>query len=108
MSKINFIPMKEVKVFVQRENLGYVFDLLDTLETTNYVIVPSISDKSDYGYHVSNLMTNSEENLVMLLTVMPEEKLEAFVTGLNPIFEKVPGGILIFDVMAVRNNNSLK
>ncbi|MCK5236926.1 MAG: DUF190 domain-containing protein [Deltaproteobacteria bacterium] len=102
MSKLTLYSMKEVKVIIKREHLGYITDLLDSLGTTGYTIVQIISGRGHHGIHVSNPMTNSMENLVMLLSVMPEEKLEAVLEGLNPILDEYTGIVYVFDV-AVSN-----
>ncbi|MDH4226762.1 MAG: P-II family nitrogen regulator [Deltaproteobacteria bacterium] len=105
MSKFKLQPMKEVKIFVQGEQLNHVTNLLDAVKTPGYTIVPTISDKGNHGVHVSNPMTNELENTVMLLTVVPEEQLEPIIAGIAPIFEKHAGAIFVFDTTVVKRDS---
>lgn len=99
---IQLHPMKEVKIIIQGEHLGYVTDLLESIGSTGYTVIPTISSKGHHGHHVSNPMTNEMENLDMLLAVIPEEKLDPLLEGLTPIFEKYTGVIFVFDALVNR------
>ncbi len=105
MSELKLYPMKEVKIIVEGEHLSYVTDLLDSIGISGYTIVPNISGKGHHGLHVSNPMTNEMEGLVMLLTVTPEDKIDPILAGLNPIFEKYTGLILVSDTAVSRKGH---
>ena len=47
-------------------------------------------------------MSSEQESLEMIMTVVPEEKVEPILAGLRPLFERHAGMMLVTDVSVSR------
>ncbi len=47
-------------------------------------------------------MFSEQESLVMIMTVVPEEKVEPMLAGLRPLFERYSGVMFVSDVTVSR------
>lgn len=102
MSGLTLHSMKEVKIIVQGEHLSYVTDLLDRVEASGYTIFNNVSGKGHHGFHEGHLMFNDTSSQVMVLTVVPEDKLAPILAGLGPLFNKHSGVMFVLDVAVTR------
>lgn len=102
MSSLKLHMMKEVRVITQGEYVNYVTDLLDNVNATGYTMIHNISGKGRHGVHTSHLMFNEVSSLVMIMTVVPEEKVEPILAGMKPIFDRYPGAMFVSDVAVSR------
>ena len=104
MTKLTLHPMKELRIIVQGENLKYVTDMLIDIDTSGYTIFDNISGKGHHGVHASRSggLYNEMEGLVMVLSVVPEEKVDPILSGLAPIFGKNTGVVFVSDVSVSR------
>jgi nitrogen regulatory protein PII len=102
MSGLSLHPMKEIKIIVQGEHLHVVTELLDRVQASGYTLFNNVSGRGHHGFHEGHLMFNDTSSQVMVLTVVPEEKLEAILAGLGPLFNKHSGVMFVLDVAVTR------
>jgi nitrogen regulatory protein PII len=102
MGKASLHPMKEVRVIVAGEHRAFVTDLLDRVQASGYTIIGNISGKGHHGVREAHFMFSEQESLEMILTVVPEEKVELILAGLRPLFERHSGFTYIADVSVSR------
>ena len=102
MKDINLYKMKKVEIIVEGEHLDFITDLLERAGVHGYTILHNLSGKGSHGFHEGHLMFNEEEVLVMVVSVMPEEKVEALLEGLQPFFNKHSGVVFISEVQVSR------
>jgi nitrogen regulatory protein PII len=102
MGSFSLYPMKEIKIIVQGEHLGFVVELLDNVKATGYTIFNNISGKGHHGFHEGHLMFNDTSSQVMVMTVVPEEKVEPILGGLSPLFNRHSGAMFVSDVAVSR------
>src|SRR4029453_9929693 len=77
-------PMKEIRVIVAGEQRAFVTDLLDRVNATGYTIIGNISGKGHHGVREAHFMFSEQESLEMIMTVVPEEKVQPILAGLRP------------------------
>ena len=65
-------------------------------------IFSNISGKGHSGYHEGHLMFNDTSSLQMVLTVVPEEKVELILSGLKPFLERHSGSLFVLDASVLR------
>lgn len=65
-------------------------------------IISNLSGKGQHGVHTTHLMFNEMESMQMVMTILPEEKVDAILAGLNPIFDPHTGILLVSDVSVSR------
>ena len=102
MSGLTLHAMKEVKIIVQGEHMHVVTELLDRVKASGYTIFTNLSGKGHHGFHEGHLMFNDTSSLVMVLTVVSEDKMEAILAGLAPLFNKHSGVMFVLDVAVTR------
>ncbi len=102
MSQLTLHPMKEIRIIIQGEHLKFVTDILDTVKVTGYTIIHNISGKGQHGFHTAHPMFNEMDSQVMLMTVVPEEKVEIILAGLTPLFDRYTGVMFVSDVAVSR------
>ncbi|ALA59408.1 nitrogen regulatory protein P-II [Nitrospira moscoviensis] len=94
--------MKEVRIIVEGDNRPFVTDLLEKVNATGYTILGNVSGKGHHGFHEAHYMFNDTESLVMIMTVVPEEKVEPILAGLRPLFDRHSGVMFVSDVAVSR------
>lgn len=102
MNALKLHPMKEMRIIVQGEHLSYVTELLDDAEVGGYTIMSHLSGKGHHGFHSAHAMFNEMDSLQMVMTVVPEEKVDSILAGLTPIFHRYTGIMLVSDVSVTR------
>jgi nitrogen regulatory protein PII len=95
-------PMKEIRVIVAGEQRAFVTDLLDRVNATGYTIIGNISGKGHHGVREAHFMFSEQESLEMIMTVVPQEKVEPILAGLRPLFERHSGVMFVADVAVSR------
>jgi nitrogen regulatory protein PII len=102
MTGMTLHPMKEIRIVIQGEHVKFVTDLLDNVKATGYTIFHNISGKGHHGFHTAHPMFNEMDSLVMLATVVPQEKVEPILAGLKPLFGRHTGVMFVSDVAVSR------
>jgi len=95
-------PMKEIRVIVAGDHQAFVTDLLDRVKATGYTIIGNVSGKGHHSVHEAHFMFSEQESLEMIMTVVPEEKVELILAGLRPLFEQHSGVMFVADVAVSR------
>ncbi|GJL62542.1 MAG: hypothetical protein NPIRA04_11960 [Nitrospirales bacterium] len=105
MGTINLHPMKEIKVIIDGEHLSFVTDVLDRIKASGYTIFSNLSGKGHSGFHEGHLMFNDTSSLQMVLTVVPEEKVDLILSGLKPFLERHSGSVFVNDAFVLRKDH---
>ena len=102
MTDLALHPMKEIRIVIRGDQAKFVTDALDAIKASGYTIIHNISGKGHHGFHSAHPMFNETDSLVMLMTVVPPEKVEPIVAGLRPIFDRYTGVLFVSDVAVSR------
>ncbi|MDZ4838364.1 MAG: P-II family nitrogen regulator [Candidatus Melainabacteria bacterium] len=102
MVDISLHSMKEVRVVVSGEQRSIVTDLLDRIEATGYTVIAITAGKGHGGVQESHFMFGGVESLEMIMTVVPEEKVEPILAGLRTLFSHHSGVMFVSDVAVSR------
>ena len=102
MGGLTLHPMKEIRVIVAGEHRAFVTELLAPVNATGYTIIGNVSGKGHHGVREAHFMSSEEESLEMIMTVVPEEKVEPILAGIRPLFERHSGMMLVTDVAVSR------
>jgi nitrogen regulatory protein PII len=95
-------PMKEIRVIVAGEHRSFVTELLDRVKATGYTIIGNVSGKGHGGMHEAHFMFSEQESLEIVVTVVPEEKVNPILAGLRPLFDRHSGVLFVTDVAVSR------
>ena len=102
MGQLTLHPMKEIRVVVSGEHRAFVTELLDKVQATGYTVIGNVSGKGHHGLHEAHFMFSEMESLVMIMTVVSEEKVEPILAGLRPLFDRYSGVMFVADVAVSR------
>ncbi len=102
MGELTLHPMKEVRVIVAGEHRPFVAELLDKVHASGYTIIGNISGKGHHGVHEAHFMFSEQESQVMIMAVVPADKVEPILAGLRPLFERYSGVMFVSDVAVSR------
>ncbi len=102
MSALKLHPMKEIKIIIEGEHLHFVTDVLDRIKASGYTIFSNLSGKGHSGFHEGHMMFNDTSSLIMVLTIVPEEKLDPILSGLKPFLERHSGSLFVIDASVLR------
>jgi nitrogen regulatory protein PII len=102
MDGLTLHPMKEIRVIVAGEHRPFVTELLDKVHASGYTIIGNISGKGHHGVHEAHFMFSEQESQVMILAVVPADKVEPILAGLRPLFERYSGVMFVSDVAVSR------
>jgi nitrogen regulatory protein PII len=102
MKNLNLYTMKKMEIVIEGEHLEFVTDLLERAGVPGYTIIHNLSGKGSHGFHEGHLLFNEEEVLVMVISVMDEDKVSVVLEGLRPFLNKHSGVVFISDVQVSR------
>ncbi len=102
MGGLTLHPMKEIRVIVSGDNRSFVTELLDKVQATGYTIIGNLSGKGHHGVREAHFMFSEQESLVMVMAVVPEDKVEPILAGLRPLFDRHSGVMFVSDVAVSR------
>ena len=102
MGGLTLHPMKEIRVIVAGEHRAFVTDLLDKVNATGYTIIGNVSGKGHHGFREAHFMFSEQESLVIIMTVVPEQKVEPILAGLRPLLDRHSGVMFVTDVAVSR------
>ena len=102
MGPLTLHPMKEIRVIVAGEHRSFVTELLDQVKATGYTIIGNVSGKGHGGMHEAHFMFSEQESLEIIMTVVPEEKVNPILAGLRPLFDRHSGVLFVTDVAVNR------
>ena len=71
-------------------------------DSAGYTIIGNLSGKGHHGVREAHFMFSEQESLEMIMTVVPEEKVEPILAGLRPLFERHSGVMFVADVAVSR------
>ena len=103
MSELTLHPMKEIRVIVAGEHKAFVTELLEA-QASGYTVIGNVSGKGHHGVREAHFMFSEQESLVMIMTVVPEEKVEPILAGLRPLFGRHSGVMFVADVAVSRRD----
>ena len=105
MSSMQLYPMKEIKIIIEGEHIHFVTDVLDRIKASGYTIFSNISGKGHGGIHEGHMMFNETSSLQMILTIVPEEKLDPILAGLKPFLERHSGSLFVANSNVLRKDH---
>ncbi len=86
------------------EHRPFVTELLDKVQASGYTIIGNISGKGHHGLREAHFMFSEQESQVMIMAVVPVDKVEPILAGLRPLFERHSGVMFVSDVAVSRQD----
>ena len=102
MTTIGLAKMTKVEVVVSGGDAPAVRELIRSVGATGFTSVSGVSGLGHGGYHQGRLLFNQQAALELLITVVPEEKVEALLAGLRPLIDTSSGVMFVTETYVSR------
>jgi nitrogen regulatory protein PII len=94
--------MTKVEVVVPGAELASVRALVTAAGATGFTSVAGVSGLGHSGFHQGGLLFNEQDQLSLLITVVPDERADALLAGLRALLEASSGVMFASDTYVSR------
>ncbi len=94
--------MTKVEVVVNGAEAPAVRELVQAVGATGYTTVSGVSGLGHHGYHQGRLIFNEQATLELLITVVPDDKVDALLAGLRPLLASSSGVMFVSETYVSR------
>lgn len=102
MTATGLTKMIKIEVVVSGGNAHAVRELIKSVGATGFTSLSGVSGLGHNGYHQGRLLFNQQAALELIITVVPEGKLEALLAGLRPLLDASPGVMFVTETFVSR------
>lgn len=102
MTRPGLVKMTKVEVIVGAEDAPVVRDLFTAAGVTGYTSVTGVSGMGHGGAHEGRLLFNDRAGLAMLITVLPDDRVDPILAGLRELFATHSGVVFVTDTYVSR------
>jgi nitrogen regulatory protein PII len=102
MTAPTLTKMIKVEVVVAGSDARAVRDLIQSVGATGFTSLSGVSGLGHHGYHQGRLLFNQQATLELLITVVPEDKVDALLAGLRPLLDASSGVMFVTETYVSR------
>lgn len=102
MTAPTLAKMTKVEVVVAGGEAPAVCDLIRSVGATGFTSLSGVSGLGHHGYHQGRLLFNQQATLELIITVVPEGKVEALLAGLRPLLDASSGVMFVTETFVSR------
>jgi nitrogen regulatory protein PII len=102
MTAPTLTKMIKVEVVVAGSDAPAVRDLIQSVGATGFTSLSGVSGLGHHGYHQGRLLFNQQATLELLITVVPEDKVDALLAGLRPLLDASSGVMFVTETYVSR------
>ena len=102
MTTVGLAKMTNIEVVVSGGDAPAVREMIRSVGATGFTSVSGVSGLGHGGYHQGRLLFNQQAALELLITVVPEAKVEALLAGLRPLLDTSSGVMFVTETYVSR------
>jgi nitrogen regulatory protein PII len=102
MTRDGLTRMTKVEVVVAGDDVPTVRRVLEAADATGWTSVGNVSGLGHGGLHQGGLLFNERDALSLLITVVPDERADALITGLRELLADRSGVMFVSDTYVSR------
>ncbi|MEO6879338.1 MAG: transcriptional regulator [Mycobacteriaceae bacterium] len=102
MNRAQLTKMTKVEVVVAGAEASAVRELCGSVGATGFTSVSGVSGLGHGGYHQGRLLFNQQATLEMIITVVPDDRVDALLAGLRPLLDSSSGVMFVSDTWVSR------
>ena len=102
MTAPTLTKMMKIEVVVAGSDAPAVRDLIKSVGATGFTSLSGVSGLGHHGYHQGRLLFNQQATLELLITVVPEDKVDALLAGLRPLLDASSGVMFVTETYVSR------
>jgi nitrogen regulatory protein PII len=94
--------MTKIEVVVTGNDALAVRELIGSVGATGYTSLSGVSGLGHHGFHQGRLLFNQQATLELIITVVPDNKVEALLAGLRPLLDASSGVMFVTETYVSR------
>ncbi|BBY94558.1 hypothetical protein MGALJ_42270 [Mycobacterium gallinarum] len=94
--------MTKIEVVVTGNDAPAVRELIGSVGATGYTSLSGVSGLGHHGFHQGRLLFNQQATLELIITVVPDSKVEALLAGLRPLLDASSGVMFVTETYVSR------
>ena len=98
----NLTQMTKIEVVVGGADAAAVRELIGSVGATGYTSLSGVSGLGHHGYRQGRLLFNQQATLELIITVVPDTKVEALLAGLRPLLDASSGVMFVTETYVSR------
>ncbi|MCZ0731338.1 transcriptional regulator [Mycolicibacterium sp. BiH015] len=98
----NLTKMTKIEVVVGGTDAAAVRELIGSVGATGYTSLSGVSGLGHHGYRQGRLLFNQQATLELIITVVPDNKVEALLAGLRPLLDASSGVMFVTETYVSR------
>lgn len=98
----NLTKMTKIEVVVGGTDAAAVHELIGSVGATGYTSLSGVSGLGHHGYRQGRLLFNQQATLELIITVVPDNKVEALLAGLRPLLDASSGVMFVTETYVSR------
>lgn len=102
MTAPTLTKMIKIEVVVAGSDAPAVRELIKSVGATGFTSLSGVSGLGHNGYHQGRLLFNQQAALELLITVVPEDKVDALLAGLRPLLDASSGVMFLTETYVSR------
>jgi len=102
MTRQGLTPMIKVEVVVTGDDLPALREVFATAGATGYTSVANVSGVGHHGFHQGRLAFNERDALTLVISVVPDDRAEAVLAGVQRLLDDRPGVMFVSDTSVSR------
>jgi nitrogen regulatory protein PII len=102
MMTVGLAKMTKIEVVVSGGDAPAVREMIRSVGATGFTSLSGVSGLGHGGYHQGRLLFNQQAALELLITVVPETKVEALLAGLRPLLDASSGVMFVTETYVSR------
>ena len=102
MTAPTLTKMIKVEVVVAGSDAPAMRDLIQSVGATGFTSLSGVSGLGHHGYRQGRLLFNQQATLELLITVVPEDKVDALLAGLRPLLDASSGVMFVTETYVSR------
>jgi len=102
MTAPTLTKMIKIEVVVAGSDVPAVRELIQSVGATGFTSLSGVSGLGHNGYHQGRLLFNQQAALELLITVVPEDKVDALLAGLRPLLDASSGVMFVTETYVSR------
>ncbi|SRR6056297_92864 len=97
-------PMVRVEVIIDGEQAATIRDLFREGGARGWTAVSGVSGFGHHGEHRGGLMFNDRSSPTWLLTILPEDRAEALISGIRRVLDEHSGVVFVSETQVSRGD----
>lgn len=102
MNRSGLASMTKIEVVVAGEDLPVLSEVFAAAGATGYTSIANVSGVGHHGFHQGRLAFNARDALTLVITVVPDERADAVLSGVRALLEDRPGVMFVSDTCVSR------